>query len=117
MNFRITGLAPGLFRPLFGLPDEELARHGARRYVVDSKPGFPDRIAIRDAEPGETVLLVNYVHQPADTPYRASHAVFVREGADTVYDGVDEVPEALRLRTLSVRAFDVGHMMVDADLI
>ena len=28
------------------------------------------------------MLLLNYVHQPADTPYKASHAIFVREGAE-----------------------------------
>src|SRR5262249_26987467 len=60
MSFRITGLSPDPFRPLFGLPDEELARHGARRYRADAKPGYPDRVELRDAEPGETLLLVNY---------------------------------------------------------
>ena len=80
MSFRITGLSPRPFQHLFALSDEELARHSARRYVADAKPGFPDRIELRDAEPGETLILVNYVHQPADNPYRASHAIFVREG-------------------------------------
>jgi len=116
MSFRITGLSPAPFRHLFGLSDEELARHNARRYVADAKPGFPDRIGIRDAEPGETVLLVNYEHQPAATPYRASHAVFVSETADTVYDRVGEVPAALATRLISLRAFDADHMIVDADV-
>ena len=81
MAFRITGLAPDPFRHLFGLDDAALASQGAIRYRVDSGFGFPDRIELRDATPGETVLLVNHVHQPADTPFRASHAIFVREGA------------------------------------
>jgi hypothetical protein len=102
MTFRITGLSPEPFRHLYGLPDEELRRMRARRYVVDTKPGFPDRIEVRDAEPGETVLLVNHTHQPADNPYRASHAIFVREGAETPYDAVGEVPEVLRRRILSL---------------
>ena len=117
MSFRITGLSPAPFRPLFGLSDAELAQHGAKRYIANEKPGFPDRIGIRDAEPGEAVLLVNYEHQPANTPYRASHAVFVREGAETTYDATDEIPEALRGRMLSVRAFDADDMMIDADLV
>lgn len=116
MNFRITGLSPEPFRHLFGLSDEELAKHGAQRCVADEKPGYPDRVEIRDAEPGQTLLLVNYTHQPADTPYRASHAVFVREGAETAYDRTNEVPEALRGRTISLRAFGPDHLMVDADL-
>ncbi|HLZ67255.1 MAG TPA: DUF1203 domain-containing protein [Aliidongia sp.] len=116
MNFRIIGLSPEPFRHLFGLSDEELARHGARRCTVDEKPGFPDRIEIRDADVGQSVLLVNYTHQPADTPYRASHAIFVREGAEVPYDRIGEIPEALRRRTISLRAFDADHLMVDADL-
>ncbi|WP_413988720.1 DUF1203 domain-containing protein [Labrys okinawensis] len=116
MSFRITGLSPEPFRELFGLDDAELARRGARRIVADAKPGFPDRIEMRDAEPGETLLLLNHVCQPAATPYHASHAIFVREGAEVPYDRVDEVPEVMRGRMLSLRAFDAEGMMVDADL-
>ncbi|HEU4732943.1 MAG TPA: DUF1203 domain-containing protein [Kofleriaceae bacterium] len=117
MSFRIRGLTVEPFRHLFGLPDEALAAHGARRYVVDKTPGFPDRIELRDLEPGERALLVNFMHQPADTPYRASHAIFVREGAETTYQAVDAIPEVLRGRILSVRAFDAAHMMVEADVV
>jgi hypothetical protein len=116
MNFRITGLSPEPFRHLFGLSDEDLARHGARRVVADGT-GYPDRVEIRDAEPGQSLLLVNYTHQPANTPYRASHAIFVREGAEAVYDRTNEIPEALRRRPISLRAFDTDHVMVDADLV
>lgn len=117
MSFRILGLAPTPFLPLFGLSDAALAEHGARRCVVDTPVGYPDRIELRDAAPGETVLLLNHVHQPADTPYRAAHAIFVREGAQAAYDAIDRVPDALRRRTLSLRAFDTQHEMVDADLV
>jgi hypothetical protein len=117
MRFRVRGLAPEPFRHLFGLDDAALAAAGARRYVVDHAPGFPDRIEVRDLEPGETAFLLNYVHQPADTPYRASHAIFVREGATAAYESVDEIPAALRIRTISLRAFDAAHMMVDAELV
>lgn len=117
MTFRITGLDPEPYRHLFGLSDEALRERGAMRYVVDKKPGFPDRIEVRDAEPGETVLLLNYTHQPADNPYRASHAIFVREGASEAYDRVDEIPEALRARVLSLRAFDSNDLMIDADVV
>jgi hypothetical protein len=117
MPFRITGLSPEPFRHLFGLSDEELAKHGAKRYVADKTPGFPDRVELRDAEPGETLLLLNYTHQPADNPYRASHAIFVREGADQAYASRDEIPEAMRVRPMSLRAFDANHLMVDAEIV
>lgn len=117
MSFRITGLSPEPFQELFGLPEKELARRGVVRYVADKKPGFPDRIGMQDAEPGETVLLLNHVSQPANTPYRATHAIFVREGASAPYDQVDQIPEVLRPRLLSLRAFDSEGMMLDADVV
>lgn len=117
MAFRITGLSPEPFRHLFGLPEEELARRGVRRYRVDATPGYPDRIEMRDAEPGESVLLLNHVCQPADTPYRASHAIFVREGAVEAYDAVDEVPPVMRSRLLSLRAYNEAGMMREAEVV
>src|SRR5271170_153706 len=71
---------------------------------------------MRDVEIGERVLLLNHVCQPADTPYRATHAIFVHEGAETAWSRVDEIPEVMQIRPLSLRAFDAGHMMIDADL-
>jgi len=117
MGYRITGLAADQFKHLYGLPDEDLVRFRARRYRVDTKPGFPDRIEMRDAELGETVLLVNFTHQPAENPYRASHAVFILEGATNACDVVDMVPKVLKIRTLSVRAFDAQDEMIDADVV
>ncbi len=117
MTFRISGLSSQPFRHLFGLSDAELARHGVKRYVVDAPTGYPDRIEMRDAAPGETVLLINHVSQPADTPYRASHAIFVREGAYETYTSVDEVPDVIRRRLMSLRAFDKEGMMLDADVV
>jgi hypothetical protein len=116
-TFRITGLDPAPFRDFFGKSDAELAALGARRYVVDQKPGYPDRIEMRDLDVGETALLVNYTHLDAGSPYRSSHAVFVREGATSAYDAVDEIPDVLRRRLLSVRAFDRHAMMLTADVI
>jgi hypothetical protein len=116
MNFRILGLSPAPFRHLYGLSDRQLQAHGAQRHVANRSPGFPDRIELRDAEPGESLLLLNYLHQPADTPYRASHAIFVREGAEQAYDAVGEIPDVMHRRTISLRAFDATHGMCDAEL-
>ena len=117
MTFRIRGISPAPFIPLYGLSDAQLAARGARRYVVDKDPGFPDRVELRDACVGETVLLVNYEHQPAHTPYRACHAIFVREGAQSAHDAVDEVPQVLARRPISLRAFSTEHWMLDATLV
>jgi len=117
MDFRITGLAPETFQPLFGLSAAELARHGAVRRIVDRKPGYPDRIELRDPDPGESVLLVNYTHLPVSSPFRSSYAIYVREGALARYDRVNEVPEQFRSRLLSLRAFDASGMLRDADVV
>jgi hypothetical protein len=117
MAVRLTGLDPAPFVHLYDLSDAALARLGARRYVVDRAPGFPDRIEMRDLDPGERAILVNYLHQPAPTPYKASHAIFIREGARTPYVAVDRIPEVIRIRPISLRAFDAAGDMIDADLV
>jgi hypothetical protein len=113
--FRFKGLPAVPFQPLHPLGEGELAACGLRRMVADKKPGFPCRVSLEDAEPGERLLLVPYEHQPANTPYRASGPIFVREAARQTYDGA-EVPLVLRTRLLSVRAYDAEGMMVDADV-
>jgi hypothetical protein len=116
MSYRIIGLDPEPFRRLFGLSDAELNRLGVQRHRVTSAPGVPDRVEMRDLVPGETALLLNFVHQPAETPYKASHAIFVREGAEKRFEGVDQIPDVIRRRPISLRAFNEAGEMVDADL-
>ena len=116
MAFRIQGLDPSQFSHLFGLSDTALTRLGAQRHVVDAKPGFPDRIEMRDLDIGETAILLNFEHQPADTPYRSRHAIYIREGAEHASDLLDTIPHVLRIRTISLRAFDASGAMIHADL-
>jgi hypothetical protein len=115
MNFTVHGLSPAPFRPLYGLSEGELAKRRARR-VIAGAAGFPERVELRDAEPGETLLLVNFEHQDADTPYRSSHAIYVREGATEAWSG-DHLPEVMRKRLLSLRGFSSEGLMVDADVV
>jgi hypothetical protein len=117
MDFRITGLPAARFTHLFGLGDEELAGHRAVRRVCDEKPGFPCRVSLADAEPGERVLLLNFEHLDVDSPYRASHAIYVREREQPAFDEVNTLPEALRSRLLAIRGFDAQGMMVAADVV
>jgi hypothetical protein len=74
-------------------------------------------VSLVDAAPGEPVLLVPFTHHDAESPYRASGPIFVREDACQASPGVDEVPELLRLRLLSVRAYDANALMVGADVV
>ncbi|MDH3847826.1 MAG: DUF1203 domain-containing protein [Gammaproteobacteria bacterium] len=117
MNFQISGLHERHFQHLFGQTSEVLAKHGVERITVDSRPGYPCRVSLKDVNIGETVLLMNYKHLPALSPYRSSHAIFVMEGAKGAIFGKNHIPEMLRNRLLSVRAFDANEMMVDADVV
>lgn len=115
-GYRISGLPASHFEALFGATDAVLRERNAVRVTADRKPGFPCRITLEDAEPGETLILTHYEHQDAASPYRSSHAVYVREGAGEEATFENEVPPYLALRLLSVRAFDKAGMMVDADV-
>lgn len=66
--------------------------------------------------PGEVLLLINFAHQPANTPYRAFHAIYVRKVASAAFEAVDVEPDVLASRLLSIRAFDTEHKMIAADV-
>ena len=117
MDFRIKGLPAAPFAPLSSLTDAELGARSIQRVRIDAPHSAPDRITLRDAEPGESVLLLNYEHQDAASPYRSRHAIYIIEGEQRTFDEVNTVPDALRRRVLSLRAFDEAGMMVDADLV
>ncbi len=117
MSFRIQGLPVAPFAPLFGMDESELAARGVIRRVADQPVGFPCRVSLRDALPGETVLLLNFEHLPVPGPYRSRHAIYVREYAEEYRPEVNEIPEVLGSRLLSVRAFDASGLMVDADVV
>ena len=117
MPFQISALPIDKFEHLFGAGEEVLSVHGAKRMVASECPGFPCRISMKDAAVGESVLLLNFEHQPINSPYQSTHAIFVRENAVQAKFEPDEVPEQLRIRLLSVRAFDQEGMMVDADVV
>jgi len=116
MSFTISGLPVEDFRPLFALDTEALAARGILRRVATAKPGFPCRIGLRDAEPGETVLLLNHEHQPADTPYRSSYAIYVSEAATETWSGRDTIPSAMRGRPIALRAFSDDGLLVGAEV-
>jgi Protein of unknown function (DUF1203) len=117
VGFRVVGLPLSSFRPLYGLSDEELAARGVEVKIADAPTGFPCRVSLRDAPVGSRMLLLNFEHQPAQTPYRSRHAIFVQDGAEEAHPGVNEVPEVLASRTLSVRAFDQTGQMLDAAVV
>jgi hypothetical protein len=116
MSFRISGLKFGQFAGLVGLSDEQLATCNARRVVADRHPGFPCRVSLVDAQPGERLLLVNYEHLAVSGPYRSRYAIYVRENAVDAALGIDEIPPVLHGRLLSLRAFSADGMLLEAEV-
>ena len=117
MGFRITALAAETFAPLHALDDDTLRTRGMRRMVADEKPGFPCRVSLMDAEPGERVILLPFTHHDVDSPYRGTGPIFVREAAVTATPAVGEIPALLRPRLLSLRAYDRDAMMLGCEVV
>ena len=111
MTYRIAGLDPEPFKPLFPLTDDELESHGMKRMKVTSST-FPCRVSLVDRPIGEEVILLNHVSHDAANPYRSSHAIFVANAEQAQF--VDEVPPVFVSRVLSLRGFDKDGMMADA---
>ncbi|WP_308915018.1 DUF1203 domain-containing protein [Jannaschia sp. LMIT008] len=116
MTFRIEALSPEPFAHLFLCDDDTLRRHRARRMVVDANPGTPCRVSLEDAQVGETVVLVNHTHLTPGSPYHGTHAIFVREGVAQAHPAPGVVPDVIRSRLISLRAFDADGMMTSADV-
>jgi hypothetical protein len=113
-NFRIVGLPLAQFQSLFSLDDNELAQKDARSLIVDAKPGFPCRVSLQDAEIGERVILVPFVHHDVESPYRASGPIFVCETAKQIDLAPGDIPDVVAGRIMSVRAYNDKGMMVNA---
>jgi hypothetical protein len=116
MAYVVRGIDPKPYARLYGLSDEQLADRGIVRMTVTEKPSFPCRVSLTDRDIGENVLLLNHVSHDVANPYRASHAIFVTEGAEEAAKFVDEVPPVFVPRVLSLRGFDADGMMADAIL-
>ena len=115
-SFRLVGLAAENFEPFFAMSDAELAGLGARRVVADAPTGFPCRVSLADAEPGDELLLLPFEHLSTRSPYRASGPVYVRRGVPRAVLAPGEIPPYVTRRQMSVRAYDADDNMVDADV-
>ena len=115
MTYRIEGLAPEAFESLFSMLDGELAAQNAVRVTADSPTGYPCRVSLQDAAPGEELILLNHVSHDVPTPFRTAYAIYVRrDAAAAAY--ADETPDYLNRRTLSLRGFDGAGMLKDGRL-
>lgn len=115
MTYRITGLDPAPFAPLFALSDAELAQRGAVRVTAKSSRGYPCRVSLEDAREGDSLILLHHTSHDVATPYRSSYAIYGREGAAPA-EYIDRTPPVFAGRPLGLRGFDATGMLQDARL-
>ncbi|WP_339827278.1 DUF1203 domain-containing protein [uncultured Parasphingorhabdus sp.] len=116
MTYQITGLSPDLAKPFEGASAEELSAMGAVTMIATSKPGFPCRVSLEDAEVGEELILFHYISHDVDSPYRNSNAIFARTGLTTAAQYTDVIPPVFHGRTLGMRGFGSDAMLKTAKL-
>lgn len=117
MTFQIAALPYAPFEALFKLSDDALAARGARRVIADMSPGLPCRVSLREADIGDEVILTNYRHLDVNSPYAATHAIYVRRDVDRAQLAPGEVPEVLSTRLLAVRGIGADGYMQDAEIV
>jgi hypothetical protein len=116
-SFQFVAVPAERYASLFEASDAELSAQGARRMVVDARPGYPCRVSLADAEVGETVILLPHAHQEGPSPYQATGPIFVRQHAATAQPQVGEIPRMFHHRLLSVRGYDAEAMMIAAEVV
>lgn len=115
MTYRIAGLSPAEFLPLFALSDAELAERHAVRVTASRHPGYPCRVTLEDAPAGEELILLHHVSHEVATPYRSAYAIYVSR-SDRAPEYRDAVPPVMQARSLGLRAFDDQGMLRGARL-
>lgn len=103
------------YRPLPApLPDlDRLPPATSRRVVADAPHSYPCRRCLRDAEPGEALVLLSYDPFLGDSPYRQAGPILVHADDCAPYpEDLTRAPEQLSRRQLSVRGFDAEHAQV-----
>lgn len=117
MTFRIEGLDREQFAQYIGRTDSELAAMNAHRVIATEDNAYPCRISLQDAKQGDTLILLNYEHHAAATPYRSRHAIYINESSIETGVFIDEIPDQLERRLLAIRAYDAAGMMIDAEVV
>src|SRR4051794_19995487 len=96
--------------------DVDARAAGARRRIADDRS--PCRRCLRDAEPGDPLVLAVYDPFLVRSPYAGEGPVFVHaDGCEPFAPAPDRVSEQVAGRVLSIRAYDAGAMMTNATVL
>lgn len=80
--------------------------------VADKPAAFPCRHCLRDAEPGDEMLLASHSPFAQPGPYKETGPLFVHARPCARFGG-GEVPLQLRRRLLALRGYDRAQALVD----
>ena len=114
MTYRIRGLDPQQFKPLFAMDADGLARARAIRVSAGDDGKYPCRVSLRDADPGDELALLHFTNHDVETPYRNAFAIYVRKSASEAADYIDELPPVLRARPIALRGYDAAGNLAQA---
>lgn len=117
MNFQLHGLDKSIFAKYFDMTAAELEAHAAYLFEADECPCYPCRVSLTDAQVGETVLALSYTHHDAEGPYHSSGPIFIRKNAVAANLKVNEIPDMLKHRQLSLRGYSSESLMIEADTV
>ncbi|MEO9468510.1 DUF1203 domain-containing protein [Parasphingorhabdus sp.] len=111
MTYQITGL-----NPVEMFHDKNESEISVVRVTATSKPGFPCRVSLVDAEEGEELIVFHHVSHDVSSPYRSAYAIYARTAAVTAAQYTDRVPPVFEGRPLGLRAFGADVMLKTAGL-
>ena len=84
---------------------------------ADEPHAFPCRHCLRDAEPGEELLLASYTPYQTQNPYREFGPVFVHAEACPRYRAEQGIPDQLRRRLLALRGYDGQQRLLAGEVV
>jgi hypothetical protein len=116
MNYRISGLPIEDFSDVLNASDDALRARGVVIQTATEADAFPCRITLEDATVGDEMLLLNYDHLIAHSPYASSGPIYIRRNATQTNVVENRIPAQQQRRLLSIRAYDRRDFIIDAEV-
>ncbi|MDE2006614.1 MAG: DUF1203 domain-containing protein [Rhodospirillales bacterium] len=104
-GFRCIPIDPAIAES-FRASGRDQAGNALRRMIADHPS--PCRVCLRDAAPGEAVLLGSYALPRPRGIYWTPSPIFVHASPCAPFDAPNRIAPILRGRMISVRAYDAG---------
>ncbi len=92
----------------------ELLGNPVTTVIADAKPGYPCRLSLEDAEPGEALYLFSHTPFSCANAYRETGPVFIRKNAKPAKLPINELPDVAYARSIIFRAYDSEGTILSA---